>query len=218
VVFNNMSNTNLTSDSGVMYVSLNDGTSIWLDEGSSLSYSRGFGESHRDIKLEGKAFFNVQRDESVPFNISTNDIAVSVLGTSFTIDTKNDNNTVAVKSGKVSVKANDKDLTLIANQKATLKNNDLIQSAIDNTDLTWRNNKLSFQNAPIDQVIADINLFHNNKIVVKNDIKNLDCPFTAKSLANTSFENIIEILKITYDLQAENQEDGHVTLTISECK
>jgi len=216
VVFNTMSKTTISADSGVLFASLDDGSSIWLDEGSTLSYSNGFGQNHRDIKLQGKAFFEVRRNEKITFNISFNDIDVSVLGTSFTIDTKK--NIVAVKTGEVSVKADNKEVTLHADEKVIFENNAFRQESISAEDVEWRNSKLSFNNAPLDQVIADINLFHDNKIVVASDIKKLDCPFTARSLANASFDNIIEILKVTYDLETENHENGTVSLIISDCK
>lgn len=217
-VLNNMNNTSITSESGVTFASLEDGSSIWLEEGSSLSYSKGFGEDHRNLKLEGKAFFDVARNEDVAFNISSNDIDVSVLGTSFTVDTQDGKNIVTVTSGKVAVKSDDQEVTLTKNEKIIFENNKFIEQSIDSEELVWRNSNLSFNNAPLNQVIADINLFHNNKIVLNSNVKNLDCPFTARGLADTSFEDIIEILKITYDIEAEDLDNGNVSLTISECK
>jgi len=211
-IFRTMSTTNLTATEGVMFASLEDGSSIWLDEGSTLTYKRGFGKNHRDVNLSGKAFFDVQRNENVAFNIASDDINVSVLGTSFTVDTKADKNIVSVKTGKVAVRSADKEVTVTANQKVVFENDNFTQLTAAEADAAWRNSNLSFDNAPLSQVISDINLFHADKIVLNNDIKNLDCPFTARSLANTSFENIIEILKITYDLELENQANGNVHL------
>ncbi len=218
VVFNTMNTTTINAENGVVFASLEDGSSVWLDEGSSLTYTKGFGSDHRNVALDGKAFFDVERNEAVAFNISSNDINVSVLGTSFTVDTKEDKNIVSVKTGKVSVKGEDQEVILTADQKAVFENNKFTQLASSLDDVAWRNSNLSFDNAPLNQVISDINLYHKNKIVLKNDVKDLDCPFTARSLANTSFENIVEILKITYDLEVENQENGDISLTISECK
>lgn len=218
VVFNTMSNTSISAEDGVVFASLEDGTSIWLDEGSTLSYSKGFGKKHRDVTIKGKAFFDVQRNEAIPFNISSNDINVSVLGTSFTVDNTNGKNIVAVKTGTVAVKAGDKSVTLLADDKVKFENDNFIKQTISLEDIAWRNTNLSFNNAPLNQVISDINLFHDNKIILVQDIQNLDCPFTARSLANTSFENIIEILKVTYDLDTELKDNGTVALTISDCK
>jgi ferric-dicitrate binding protein FerR (iron transport regulator) len=218
VVFKTLNTTSISADQNISFVTLEDGTSLWLDEGSSISYSNGFGKDHRNLNLDGKAFFDVHRDESLAFIIASNDIQVAVLGTSFTVDTKDGKNIVAVKTGKVSVKADKEEVILEVDDKVIYENNAFTQLKASEEDILWRNKNLSFDNAPLNQVIADINLFHDNKIVLKNDSKELDCPFTARSLANTSFDNIIEILEITYDLKSELQENGSVLLTISECK
>lgn len=218
IVFNKMSNTSFTAEDGVTFASLEDGSSVWLDEGSSLTYTKGFGKNHRDVKLEGKAFFEVNRNEDLVFNIASNDINVAVLGTSFTVDTKAGKNIVSVKTGKVQVNSADKKISLEANQKVEFVNNSFYSLKNSSEDVTWRNRELSFNNAPLNQVISDINLFHNNKIVLDSEGKSLDCPFTARSLANTSFENIIKILKVTYDIEVENKENGNVILSISDCK
>jgi transmembrane sensor len=218
-VFNAMNTTTISASNGVAFASLEDGSSIWLDKGSSISYDSGFGEYHRDLKLNGKAFFSVKKNKNIEFTIASNDMNVSVLGTSFTVDAKSGNKVVVVKTGKVSVEVNEKKVTLFPNEKVSFVNNDFIEGLASDDDVLWRNKNLSFENARLDQVIADINLFHNDKIILKGDTKNLDCPFTSRSLTETSFENIIEILKITYDLQTqEDPQNGNITLTISDCK
>lgn len=219
VVFNTMNTTTISASDEVAFATLEDGSSIWLDEGSSVSYESGFGEYHRDLKLKGKAFFDVKKNKNITFNIASNELNVSVLGTSFTVDSKSGNNIVAVKTGKVSVEINEKKVTLLPNEKVSFVNNVFIEGVASENDIIWRNKDLSFENARIDQVIADINLYHNDKIILKGDIENLNCPFTARSLVETSFENIVEILKITYDLQTQNSpQNGNITLTISDCK
>ena len=219
VVFNSMNTTAIHSGDSISFVSLEDGSSVWLDEGSTLSFDSGFGEYHRNITLDGKAFFDVKKNKDLEFAISSNDLTVSVLGTSFTVDTKEGVNMVAVKSGKVSVSAHDKNITLLPNEKTRLVNNAFVNEAALAEDISWRNSDLSFDNARLDQVISDINLYHNDKIVLDTESKDIDCPFTSRSLKQTPFENIIEILKITYDLQVnENPDNGEVVLLISDCK
>lgn len=218
-VFNSINTTNISAENGIVFASLEDGSSIWLDKGSSLSYKSGFGEFHRNIELKGKAFFDVKRNPDLEFNISSNDMVVTVLGTSFTVDTKSGNNTVAVKSGKVAVTLNENKVTLLPNEKVRFVNNRFVEEIATDEDVNWRNRDLSFNNARLDQVVADINLFHKDKIVLLSESGSLDCPFTSGSLAATSFENIIEILKVTYDLQTEEDtENGTTILKISDCK
>ncbi|MGM9791961.1 MAG: FecR domain-containing protein [Candidatus Cryptobacteroides sp.] len=64
---------------------LPDGTSVKLNSGSHLSYLPGFGKSHRDVRLDGEAYFDVEHDESIPFTVSTDRLKVTDLGTAFNI-------------------------------------------------------------------------------------------------------------------------------------
>jgi ferric-dicitrate binding protein FerR (iron transport regulator) len=62
---------------------LPDGTSVWLNAGSKLTYSQGFGVSDRKISLTGEGYFEVVKNEKLPFRVSTNELCVDVLGTKF---------------------------------------------------------------------------------------------------------------------------------------
>jgi len=215
--FNHLNTHTISAENGVQFVTLEDGSSIWLDEGAEITYKNGFGTSHRALELKGKAFFDVHRIESVPFTITSGKLDVTVLGTKFTVDTETEN-AVSVKSGKVAVKAAQKEITLQAHEKAIFSNDDFTRSAFSAQDVYWRNQDLSFSSAPLQQVVADINIFFDDRIILESDLNSLDCPFTSRSLAENSFENIIEILKVTYDLELVEKNDGKVRLIISDCK
>ena len=209
----NTDNTSITSSDQIQFASLEDGSSIWLDKGATISYDEGFGSEHRNLKLTGKAFFDVERNESIPFNITTSDFEVSVLGTSFTVD---EGNFVDVTSGSVKVTNSNSNVILTENKKAILANGKLTESVSLENGAMWRNPSLTFDNAPLSQVIADINLYHNNKLEL-NSSASIECSFTSKNLVNESIENIVAILKLSYGLEVNQSEDGKSILTISEC-
>ena len=64
---------------------LPDGTKVWLNAGSKLTYEKSFGESLRRVSLIGEAYFDVTKNAEVPFVIHTRDIAIKVLGTEFNV-------------------------------------------------------------------------------------------------------------------------------------
>jgi ferric-dicitrate binding protein FerR (iron transport regulator) len=84
-------------------VSLPDGSTVWLNEASKLTYNKSFGSQSRMATLEGEAFFEVARDEEKPFKVSSGGVTTKVLGTSFNIKNERKNNKVeiVVSSGKV---------------------------------------------------------------------------------------------------------------------
>lgn len=63
--------------------SLPDGTVVWLNAGSRLAYSQGFGVKDRNVRLEGEGFFEVEKNEQLPFCVHTSSVCVQDLGTAF---------------------------------------------------------------------------------------------------------------------------------------
>jgi len=208
------SSTSFEAGDKIRYVSLSDGTSIWLDEGSTLEHKDGFGKEHRNVTLSGKAFFDVNRNEQLPFAIDGRDIDVSVLGTSFTVDAIN--NIVEVATGLVSVESESAKVKLSKGQSASLQENILVEGAVGAEAAKWRNSDLSFNSASLEQVVSDVNLFHNDKIELAG-VKSLDCLFTSGSLKGESLNDIILIIEKNYDLTREINPDGKIVLTINDC-
>lgn len=90
---------------------LTDGTTILLQPRGTVSYSKDLTGNRRDVQLRGEAFFDVAKDKDRPFVISTENVTVKVLGTSFSVKAYENAEevTVAVKTGRVSVFAKDPD-------------------------------------------------------------------------------------------------------------
>lgn len=86
-------------------VSLPDSSTVKLFANSSIRYQRAFQADRREIHLEGKAFFDVEKDPSRPFSVLANETKTTALGTSFTIDSRANNSQTSIKlhSGKVVV-------------------------------------------------------------------------------------------------------------------
>jgi ferric-dicitrate binding protein FerR (iron transport regulator) len=64
---------------------LADGTKVWLNSGSRLRYTTGFGQSSREVYLEGEGYFDVARDTARVFIVKTDKLDVKALGTSFNV-------------------------------------------------------------------------------------------------------------------------------------
>ena len=82
---------------------LPDGTLVWLNAGSKITYSQGFGVENRNLALEGEGYFEVKRNEKVPFEIRTKELDLTVLGTKFNFRNYTDDEEVVVNllEGKV---------------------------------------------------------------------------------------------------------------------
>jgi transmembrane sensor len=83
---------------------LPDGTLVWLNAGSIISYSQGFGFKDRNVALQGEGYFEVTKNKALPFEVKTSDMKVLVLGTKFNFRNYNDEEEarVTLLEGKVS--------------------------------------------------------------------------------------------------------------------
>ena len=78
-------NTISTELGGFYSATLPDGSEVWINSKSTLSFSDDFGKSERRVSLSGEAYFTVVRDENKPFIVSVNNRDVRVLGTEFNV-------------------------------------------------------------------------------------------------------------------------------------
>jgi ferric-dicitrate binding protein FerR (iron transport regulator) len=118
-------------------VMLPDGTKVWLNSGSKITFSNAFGKSSRDLKLEGEAYFAVAKNKEIPFVVHTSAINITALGTAFNVKAYDDDDIIettleegsvkiesVTKTGKVSVP-----LILKPKQKAVFNKTGVTQTA-----------------------------------------------------------------------------------------
>lgn len=204
-------------------VQLADGSIIKLNAGSTLEYPEEFVGETRNVKLQGEAFFDIKRDESKPFIITTTQSRVEVLGTSFNIreDQLNSNTTIAVLSGKVRLTSafdDSKSLTLVKNQKGTVtKEHKLLKEDNENLNaLAWSSGKLRFKSSPIGDVFGDMAAFYDVSIINKSDILE-DCTYSMSG-QEISLDRLLENMNQIFNFDIERKSDNVVLISGGDCK
>jgi len=161
---------------------LPDGTLVWLNAGSSISYSQGFGVDNRKVILEGEGYFEVIHNEKVPFFVRANGLEVKVLGTKFNFrDYKEDAKAmVTLIEGCVALHNllhHEPNSILRPNEQAILdKENGKIdiKSSIASNARKWTNNCLFFDEELLDDIVKELQRSYNIKIHLANDsLKNI---------------------------------------------
>ncbi len=147
---------------------LPDGTTGMLNSGSHLSYSLPF-INNRQVKLEGEAWLEVNRDEDHPFEISTGNSMVKVLGTSFNVSAYPAENYVEVvlKQGKVEFLDSEgkEKATILPSERLVFQNGNISKSVIDPAKYyAWTEGKLVFRGDPMDEVARRIERWYNVKV------------------------------------------------------
>jgi transmembrane sensor len=120
------------------FVSLADGSKVWLNAGSTLKYQNSFGINNRELLLTGEAFFEVKKNKDLPFVVKTSEIDVIALGTKFNVKAYSEEKTIettliegSVKLESNSVKLAD-NLVLKPNDKAVFtKKNQILELTPD---------------------------------------------------------------------------------------
>ena len=141
---------------------LADGSEVTLAGHSRLAVKQM--DRHRIVELrEGDGYFKVSRDEQRPFTVETAQLAVTVLGTQFEINTKPDHEEVSVTEGSVEVATSDRrqKVQLTVGQRAVV-NRDQVETVSFDPSRTanWREGRLSFVNAPLQELIAETNQYY----------------------------------------------------------
>jgi len=189
---------------------LPDGTSVTLNKGTILEYPSSFKGNNRDVKLNGEAYFEVKHDEKQPFIVSSHNVRIEVLGTSFYVNTNATHNTMEVilNSGSVAIYFDDqKEHTLILSpgEKAEINPCEQKMDKEVNTDpnyRSWMTQRFIYNNEPLFLIVADLNkVYHSNLRISTPGISN--CLITA-AFDHQSVESILNVLQATLDLTISN--------------
>lgn len=188
---------------------LPDGTQIWLNKNSKLSYPAHFSDTERIVQLEGEAYLKVVSNPSNPFIVQTKETAVKVLGTAFSVRAYPDAAavTVAVEEGTVAfeAKATGKQLILQAQQKGTYQKKEqaLVESSTHAMqDLAWKEQKLVFDDTALPEIFSYLNTQFDISILTNKDLTN--CNLTATFVENTP-EAILNRITSTFPIMEIKQ-------------
>ena len=150
-------------------VDLPDGSKVWLNRNSELSYPRSFENEQRNVTLKGEAFFEILPDADRPFIIDAGKGTIKVLGTTFNVITNNSNNEieVLVETGKVMLSDNSgSDIILEPGLVGTIGSGKPKSSLNENINYTaWRTDLLVYEGQKLDEVFADLKRVHNINII-----------------------------------------------------
>lgn len=184
---------------------LPDGTKVKLNAESSLSYDISvFNKKLREVSLDGEAYFEVAKNEKIPFVIATTHLGVEVLGTRFNLSAREEYSTVELNliEGKVhllSVDTKD-DIVLYANQRAVLDKNTgkfSVYKANNNVATAWLQNELAFQSTPVEKVFREIERTYGVSIKIDADDVELADLFTG-TFSTKNLEETLRILQLHY--------------------
>ncbi len=186
---------------------LSDGSTVWLNQNSTLTYPEKFIGANRVVELKGEAYFEITKDKRHPFIISSEGTKIKVLGTAFNVNapSENDKVKVTVTKGKVSFyeSLNEKNKVLLTKgEEADFNKNTHTIEKRETSDLNflaWKTGCLSFNNSSLSEVCKTLSKHYKIEINIADDAlisKNLTAKFDNKTI-----KEVIQILELTLDIE-----------------
>lgn len=218
---NNQLISTVTEKGSKTTLSLPDGTKVWLNSDSKLTYKESFGKTIREVTLEGEAYFDVIKDNNRPFIVQTKAIDIKVLGTAFNVkaypDELNTQTTLLRGSVEVIFKKQGHDKILLKpNEKLIVQNRYAIsdssdksikqmpvitllkteETASDSTvaEIKWTKNQLVFEDEKLTDIISMLERWYNVEIIVQREIP-ADKRFNG-TFNNENITDVLEALKL----------------------
>lgn len=155
------------------YITLSEGSKVWLNSGSKLIFPPTFKGKTREVFLEGEALFDIAKNPEKPFFVKTGMFSMKVYGTRFNLQAykQDDDYNVVLIEGSVSMKVNDgqpKEVFLAPNQKASLtKGQELFEiTNVENAEIysTWVDGYLTFTNEEVGILLKRVSRYYNVQI------------------------------------------------------
>ena len=188
----------MASSENISSYVLPDGSKVWLNKNSWLSYNQKFGKKTRQVALKGEGYFEVNRDEQRPFIVKMqNNLDVKVLGTTFNAcDYPSANKAeVILRSGSVQIYDNrhDESVILKPNQKFTWNEGKSDVSSVNAINCCrWFEHRLVFDNVKLRDILE--NLSHKYQIEISLNVGSLADKHMSMTVRDESVEDVLDIL------------------------
>jgi ferric-dicitrate binding protein FerR (iron transport regulator) len=148
-------------------IQLTDGTTVWLQPGSTLDYPEQFPGDQRLVTLQGQAFFQVAKNAQKPFIINLDEAQIEVLGTAFNVKTSEEKTEVVVEHGKVkfSEKGDTSNFVLLTqNERGLLSKQKLIEEQNNNPNyLSWKTGNFQFDGQTLPDALEVLNDYYGDQ-------------------------------------------------------
>lgn len=204
-------NTLKTPLGGQYKLTLSDGTLVWLNAGSSITYPTSFSGGTRQVSVTGESYFEVAPDANTPFRVKVNNIHVEVLGTHFNINAYEDESSVktTLLEGAVKVAAGGHERLLAPGQQARIAPGTAIQ-VVDNVNISesvaWKEGYFSFDNADIQTVMRQLSRWYNIEVKYEGAIpQRVFTGEIGRSLTLTQVLKGLSKTRIKYRIESGNR-------------
>jgi transmembrane sensor len=178
---------------------MSDGTIVWLNAGSRLSYPVPFAAGKREVTLEGEAYFEVSHNVARPFVVHLKALDIKVLGTAFSVNAFGDHVYTALEHGKVNLQAGNQTLTLLPGELGTFnpESRSLTKSEADLRLYTaWKDLDIYFNDNTLEEITSRLAREYNVSFAFEQEeLKKLH--FTVDMPKHTDLNKILNNIRFS---------------------
>ena len=180
---------------------LSDGTKVWLNADSKIKYPVSFGKDKREVSLHGEGYFEVAKDSTRPFIVSTDKMDVKVLGTTFDVNTYEDEGKsfVVLVEGLVEVSAGKGESRIITPGYIAEVNMHDVQAKIQvskcDTEhyVAWKNGNFSFRNASLTEILKRVSRYYDVTVIREQVFE--EEYYTGDVSSDVSLESLLAVIE-----------------------
>jgi len=161
--------------SKVIAISLADGSRVWLNAASTISYPVAFSGNERTVSINGEAYFEITHDASRPFHVKKGNLDIKVLGTHFNVDAYDDEDAIRVTLLEGSVKVTNKNdsALLVPGGQAVARGQSKMQidQQVDVQEvIAWQKGLFEFRNATLPVIMRQVGRWYDLEIDYRGGI------------------------------------------------
>mgnify|MGYP000539234661 FL=1 len=177
---------------------LSDGSLVWLNAASSITYPTAFVGKERKVSMMGEAYFEVSENKAMPFFVEHDQLLIKVLGTHFNVNTYENeaSNKVTLLSGLVDVGNGKISKRLVPGQQASVSKT--VFSVDENIDtdevLAWKNGQFYFGGSDIRSIMKQIERYYDVEVEFRDEVP---YRFVAKISRDVNVSAFLEKLELT---------------------
>jgi len=192
-------NTVSTPRGGQYQLTLSDGSKVWLNAASAITFPTAFTGKERKVEIKGEAYFEVAHDASKPFKVTVNGMEVQVLGTHFNINAYDDEGEIktTLLQGSVKVSKGTRSKMIQPGEQAIVSaGNDVdiqVQAADVDEAVAWKNGLFHFNNADLQEVMRQLSRWYDVDVVYSSTIPKRE--FAGEMQRDLKLSQVLQLLE-----------------------
>lgn len=181
-------NTMTTPKGGQYQLTLADGTRVWLNAASSITYPTAFTKNSREVSITGEVYFEVAKNKTRPFIVKANDKEIKVLGTDFNVNAYTDELFPKISLAEGSVQVEGKIL-----QPGQAYIDGKIVTTNIYQDIAWKNGRFNFQDKELKEIMRQLARWYDLKVIYEPGLNKIE--FGGEIPMNLTLTQVLKVLQ-----------------------